>query len=119
MIDNQSENGYDALMSEALLDFANDVGAAIARVPQSGRFGSRKVFISSIWRVLVDTGRTALALDGFKVQLLAAQRAGQLSLARADLVAAMPKDSVIASEIECDGATWHFAIDPQARDGWA
>ena len=105
-------------MSDMPLGFANEVLAAIARVPQSGRFGTRKVFISSIWSVLVDAGRTALTLDGFKVQLLAAQHAGQLSLARADLIAAMPSAVVIASEIDRDGATWHFAIDPQARDLW-
>lgn len=99
--------------------FAADVNAVIARVPESGRFGARKVFVSAIWGALVAQGYRTSGFEGFKAQLVAAQRAQLLSLARADLVAAMPAATVAASEISHDGATYHFVIDSRARDPWA
>lgn len=109
---------YYVYMSDMHIGFAEGVREAITRVPQSGRFGSRKVFIFFIWNALVHAGCTALTLDDFKRQLIAAQRAGEVSLARADLVAAMPRDAVAASEIVHNGTTWHFALDPSAHDAW-
>jgi hypothetical protein len=100
-----------------LTDFAASVNAAIARVPESGRFGRRKVFVSAIWDALA--GCDGLCLDGFKSQLIAAQRAQLLSLARADLVAAMPPATVASSEIAHYGATYHFVVDAQAPEAWA
>jgi hypothetical protein len=99
--------------------FAAAVNAAIARVPESGRFGTRKVFVSAIWAALVSGGYRSSTFEGFKAQLVAAQRARLLLLARADLVAAMPAGSVAASEIVLDGATYHFVVDERARDPWA
>jgi hypothetical protein len=92
--------------------FAATVTDAIARVPDCGRFGSRKVFVSAVWDAMPEAERARQNLDSFKVQLFAAHRAQLLSLARADLVAAMPRAAVAASELESDrGVTYHFVID--------
>ena len=103
----------------ALSDFAVAVNDAVSHVPESGRFGIRKVFVSAVWDALHASSRAGLSFDGFKAQLFAAHRAQLLSLARADLVAAMPPDTVAASLIEIPGATFHFVVDAQARDTWA
>ncbi|HEY0484463.1 MAG TPA: hypothetical protein VGD37_43380 [Kofleriaceae bacterium] len=97
----------------ALTNFAATVRDAIARVPESGRFGSRKVFVSAIWEALRDADRARQNLDTFKAGLFAAHRAQLLSLARADLVAAMPPGMVATSQMEPDrGVTFHFVVDP-------
>lgn len=66
-------------------------------------FGDRKVFLSTIpgvdvrdpeWRSLLEQCR----------------RAGLLTFARADLVAAMDAALVTASEWDMDGATAHFLV---------
>jgi hypothetical protein len=103
----------------ALANFAATVSEAMERVPESGRFGPRKVFVSAIWDALRDTDRNRQNLDNFKAQLFAAHRAQLLSLARADLVAAMPTAMVAASQLEPDrGVTFHFVIDSRARNMW-
>lgn len=100
------------MMAVALEAFAGAVRNAIARVPESGRFGSRKVFVSAVWDALPVVERERQSLHGFKAQLFAAHRAQLLSLARADLVAAMPPAAVAESEIEpARGVTFHFVID--------
>lgn len=104
----------------ALANFAATVSDAATRVPESGRFGSRKVFVSAVWEALTAAERARQNLDGFKAQLFAAHRAQLLSLARADLVAAMPTALVEASEMEPDrGVTFHFVVDRQAPDMWS
>ena len=55
-----------------------------------------------------------LGLAGFKADLVAAHRAGELALARADLVAAMDPALVAASEIAVDGASFHFVVKERA-----
>jgi hypothetical protein len=98
----------------AAADFAADVLGAAARVVD-GRFGDRKVFVSAVWDELRRDPRWAeLALAGFKGRLLAAYRAGELVLARADLVAAMDPALVAASEIAADGASFHFIVKEPA-----
>jgi hypothetical protein len=107
-------------MSTALLSrFAEAVNAAIAQVPESGRFGNRKVFVSAIWDAITPPEYAGLSMDDFKRHLIAAQRAQLLSLARADLVAAMPGTAVAASEIMHNGASYHFVIDAHSREAWA
>ncbi len=108
-----------SMSQNPLSKFATAVSDAIATVPGSGRFGSRKVFVSAIWDALSSSNRAGLTYAEFKAQLFAAHRAELLSLARADLVAAMPTDVVAASVIEILGASFHFVIDAQARDAWA
>jgi hypothetical protein len=94
--------------------FATDVLGAAARVVD-GRFGDRKVFVSAVWDELHRDPRWAdLALAEFKTRLVAAHRAGELALARADLVAAMDPALVAASEIAADGASFHFIVKEPA-----
>jgi hypothetical protein len=82
-----------------------------ARAATSGRFGDRKVFVSAVWHELhKDPAWSQLALDELKPLLAAAHRAGQLVLARADLVAAMDPELVACSEIASDGARFHFVV---------
>jgi hypothetical protein len=90
--------------------FADDVRAAAAAA-RDGTFGDRKVFVSAVWGELQHNPRwAALTLDELKARLVAAHRAGQLALARADLVAAMDPALVAASEIVTDGARFHFVV---------
>jgi hypothetical protein len=93
--------------------FARDVLSA-AGATRDGWFGDRKVFVSSVWHQLRRDPRwSAVTLDDFKARLVAAHRAGELALARADLVAAMDPELVAASEITADGASFHFILkDP-------
>jgi hypothetical protein len=89
-------------------DAALDAAETTAR---DGWFGDRKVFVSALWDELrKHPAWAALALDDFKARLLAAHRAGALTLARADLVAAMDPALVAASEIAADGASFHFVV---------
>lgn len=66
------------------------------------RFGGRKVFLSSIVDMKDPQTRRVL---------LALQRDGLIELTRADLVAAMDPKLVKASELDADGATYHFLVD--------
>jgi hypothetical protein len=90
--------------------FADHVHA-IARDVREGVFGERKVFISAVWGELHrDPAWTSLSLDEFKHRLVSAHHAGELLLARADLVAAMSPELVAASEIVTGGASFHFIV---------
>jgi hypothetical protein len=92
----------------SLADAALDAAATTAR---DGWFGDRKVFVSALWDELRKRPAwAALGLDDFKARLLVAHRAGAITLARADLVAAMDPALVAASEIAADGASFHFVV---------
>ena len=108
----------DMKTAGALVDLAAAVLATAAKVPASGRFGDRKVFISAVWDALPEAVRDGLNLDSFKGQLFVAHRLGLLVLARADLIAAMPAASVTASQIGYDSVQFHFVLDPTVRDSW-
>lgn len=103
----------------SLPDFAASVHSAVARVGHSTamRFGARKVFISAVRAELTAAGMTIAAAD-FASRLLDANRRGLLSLARADLVAAMPTASVADSEIGDSRCEYHFVVDAGARETW-
>lgn len=75
-----------------------------------GRFGSRKVFIAAIRRLLRKTKYGRLPRATIDELFIAAMRKGLLDLVRADLVAAMDADEVADSEIQHDIATFHFMI---------
>jgi len=95
--------------------FAGDVLSAAGATPPDGWFGDRKVFVAAAWHELRKLPRwSALTLDELKHRLIAAHRAGELALARADLVAAMDPELVAASEITTDGASFHFIIKEPA-----
>ena len=94
--------------------FADEVAAAARRV-RAGVFGDRKVYISAAWDELRNQPAwSALSLQDFKTQLVSAHRAGDLVLARADLVAAMDQALVASSETVADGAEFHFIVRGQA-----
>jgi len=96
-------------------DFVDEV-RGVARATNHGGFGDRKVFIASVWDELRRQPQWAsLTLDDFKARLVRAHRAGNLELARADLVAAMNQDLVAASETTTDGASFHFIVREEAR----
>jgi hypothetical protein len=102
----------------SLEEFAIVVKEAAAAVPPGdGRFGPYKVFVSAVWRQLAgDPAIRAMGIDVFKDRLIDANKRSLLTLARADLVAAMPPKEVADSEIDhyneaALGATFHFIID--------
>ena len=91
-------------------DFVDEV-RGVARATSRGVFGDRKVFIASVWDELRRQPTWAsLTLDDFKARLVRAHRAGDLVLARADLVAAMNHELVAASETTTEGASFHFIV---------
>lgn len=93
-------------------DLVAAVHHAAALVPEAGRFGADRVFVSALWKQLDEgAGFAGLTLDGFKKRLLDANRTQQLTLVRADLVAAMDRREVAASEIRSLNATFHFVLD--------
>ena len=101
---------------------------ALAAVQDAGRLGDRKVFIASLWAMMLhieaQTGSTltdGASLEHFKAWLLCGLRltrdgtekgAPLVVLARADFVATMDPTMVAASETVTDGATFHFVLDP-------
>jgi len=91
-----------------LESFAQAVRDAATRAT-GGTFGDRKVFIATAWRALRTHPEVgALDLDEFKERLLAAHRAGLVTLARADLAGAMNADDLAASETRHLEARYHF-----------
>jgi hypothetical protein len=110
------------------LDIANLVHRALAAVQEAGRCGDRKVFIASLWAMMLhieaQTGGTVTrgaSIEHFKAWLLRGLRltrdgtekgAPLVVLARADFVAAMDPTMVAASETLTDGASFHFVLDP-------
>jgi hypothetical protein len=105
-----------AAAGDALVRLAAAVRAAAA-AEATAVFDERNVFISAVWRAL--RGRPpvdGLDLDGFKRALVAAHRAGLVSLARADLVAVMDPSEVAASETGSADARYHFVVREAARE---
>lgn len=89
-------------------DFASAVRAAADRATD-GLFGPRKVFISHLWQSMrAHPAFGALTLTDFKRQLVAAHKAGTLTLARADLSAAMDPELLRESETAHLEARYHF-----------
>lgn len=80
------------------------------------RFGPDKVFLSALWSAVRAHPRCppGLAAEPFRRWLLRANQRQLLTLARADLVGAMDEERVAASELEHDGAEFHFVLDPRA-----
>jgi hypothetical protein len=76
-----------------------------------GRFG-RKVFISALWRQLRTHPQfKGVTLEQFKRNLYLAHKEQLLTLARADLVAAMDPSEVAESEYDAGGARFNFVVD--------
>ncbi|CAM4479369.1 hypothetical protein [Corallococcus exiguus] len=89
------------------VSFARRVLDAAGAVPPTGRFGDNKVFISHVWKALQPEWADRPA---FNEALLAANRAHQLSLGRADLLAAMNPRDITESEVRAAGASFHFVV---------
>lgn len=116
------------LVHDVCATLSNDAYAGMpdCHAKPARRFGDRKCFVSAIWRVLVlDHADAVEALDccslaDFKLWLLDAMRLVDddgvplILLARADLVGAMDRYAVQASELEDRGATFHFVLDRKA-----
>lgn len=102
-----------------LTELSSAVHLAISSigVGARSRFGARKVFVSAVLEALAHAGHTVDS-EVVKLRLVDAHRRGLLSLVRADLIAAMPVDVVIASEIQDRWSTFHFVVDVVARDPW-
>ena len=103
----------------SLAELAAAARRAVAAIGQEAneRFGTRKVFLAAVHAAL--GGERAIGLEAFKQRMVAAHRAGLVVLACADLVAAMPRTAVAASEVNDGGAEFHFVVDDAARDPWA
>ena len=90
--------------------FADEV-RRIARAETIAVFGPHRVFISAVIDGLRRLPRWATrSVAELKAELLAARAAGQVELARADLVGAMDPERVAASQTDADGATFHFVV---------
>ncbi|MCP4698444.1 MAG: hypothetical protein GY862_16575 [Gammaproteobacteria bacterium] len=88
--------------------FAKQVMQA-ARGCKTGRFGDDKVFISHVWREFrVNYPQVPLDEASFKRCLVEANRRGLIRLCRADLVEAMDREDVSASETNFLYAVFHF-----------
>ena len=82
---------------------------AAAEQATEGVFGTRKVFISSVWqRIRAQPDYRALTLDDFKRELINAHKAGNLTLVRGDLSSAMDTAALTESEITHLEARYHF-----------
>ena len=108
-----------ALTTCSLADLAAAARRAVAAIGHDAneRYGTRKVFLAAVHAAL--GGEGAIHLEVFKRRMVAAHRAGLLVLARADLVAAMPRAAVAASAVSDGCAEFHFVLDDAARDPWA
>lgn len=88
---------------------------AIARIKPWAP-GSGKFFISDVYdQVVADDRDDGMTIDEFKALLNQLRRSGQVDLARADLVAAMPQRKVALSEMDAGGATFHFIVVPELQ----
>lgn len=94
---------------EALLKAVREI---IPQVGADGRHGPEKVFVSALWQgITSDRSVSHVPLDKFKSWLLSANRQGQLVLARADFPSLMNQKLLADSEIQDQGATFHFVLD--------
>lgn len=98
---------------ETLNIFATLVTAALA-TEGLDMFGTRKVFLCGLKDALccnaIAAHGTAAVLGDIDAQLVACHQAGLLTLARADLVAAMDPELVRWSHVSGNGADFHFLV---------
>jgi hypothetical protein len=82
---------------------------ASARRCRSGRFGEDRLFVSHLWRQFKrDQQPRGMTFEGFKQQLLDANRARYLSLVCADTAPLLPQKDVRESAIRFRSSTFHF-----------
>lgn len=99
-------------------DFAHRVLRAAAAAP-TGRWLDDRVFIAHVWKELQRDGSyLEMTFADFQAHLVAAHKAKRLRLVRGDLIAALPRDDVRASETDDGEATFHFVkLDRAAAQG--
>lgn len=100
-----SVNAYRSLPSGD--EFGKLVERMRQQAPDHEHYGSEKTFISGIYTQLKKE-YPHVTLPQFKAKLLQHMRDGHVTLARADLVSAMPGDKVASSETTTDLSTFHF-----------
>ncbi|MFY0576970.1 hypothetical protein ACN28S_23965 [Cystobacter fuscus] len=89
--------------------FARQVeSAARSLLGTPGAFGDNKVFISAVFRAM--PAGSVLDLASFKARLVEANREARVTLSRADLVSAMDRDLVRASETADGPSRFHFVV---------
>jgi hypothetical protein len=94
--------------SPELIDFAARVIQAGQR-SKKGRFGEDRILINHLWRQFKrDYKPAGMDLEGFKQQLLEANRERCLSLVCADMAPLLDQKDVRESEIRYLSATFHF-----------
>lgn len=93
--------------------FAQQVLAIARKTGPEARHYDRKVYIYALWQAWksqANAGQPDIGLEAFKRRLLDANRSGQLSLGRADLVQTMDHDLMRRSEVVFLNARFHFVL---------
>lgn len=99
----RNPSSRDETIAEVVIDAANKTSPWAP--------GSAKRFISDVYETVCDLGRDdGVSLPEFKDILWRLHKGGRITLARADLVAAMPERKVAASQIARNGAEFHFIV---------
>ncbi|MBK8252578.1 MAG: hypothetical protein IPK82_07910 [Polyangiaceae bacterium] len=88
-----------------------------ARQSKTGRWLDDRVFIAHAWKG-VESRYPQMTYQDFQRRLIEAHKGGLIRLVRADLVAALPRDDVKASETDDSNSTYHFVrIDSPRKEG--
>lgn len=102
-----------AIDRSATDSFAQQVLAIARQTGPEARHYDRKVYIYTLWQAWksqANGGQPDISLEAFKQRLLDANRLGQLSLGRADLVQTMDHDLMLRSEVIFLNARFHFVL---------
>lgn len=104
----EESNPAPSVSEDGLEGFAHRVMDA-ARASPTGRWHDKKVFISHVWASLQNRGSAGgRTFEDFQRRLVEAHQARLVRLSRADLVEAMSRADVAASETAHLNATFHF-----------
>src|SRR5690348_7270037 len=86
---------------------ADMILTAAEQVTGAGSWHGKKVFIAAVYEALDMAGR-GVSREEFGATLVSLHQARLLRLSRADLVEAMPRAMVAASEVVHEGERFHF-----------
>lgn len=88
---------------------------AIRGAPQSGRLGTRKMLVSTLYDLV--GARLGVTLEELEAWLLRQHFDGKITLARADLVSVTDPDLGRRSEVDHRrvSTAYRFVVDPSAR----
>jgi uncharacterized protein YkvS len=84
---------------------AEIVHATLPKVPDSGRFGDRKVFTHEVYNAMspAEQAKFGGTVDKFKDKLVELQKSQHVTLSRADMPQAMDAKQVAASHVSLEG----------------